>query len=80
MVDNDSLLLRSMMIKTGRPAFEGLEAERKGVLPWREAATVVDHHLVAGEHVPGLEVPHFEVTVGGSTDVLGAEVVFFVAL
>jgi hypothetical protein len=36
-IDDDSLLLRSVVVEAGRPALEGLEAEGEGVLPRGEA-------------------------------------------
>lgn len=80
MVDDDSLLLGSVVVEARRPAFEGLEAEGETILSGWETAAVVDHHLVAGEHVSGLEILHLEVSVGGGADVLRPEVSLVVFL
>lgn len=79
-IDDDSLLLRSVVVEAGRPSFEGLEAEGEAILSGWETAAVVDHHFVAGEHVPGLEVLHLVVSVGGCADVLRPEVALVVLL
>ena len=69
-VDDDSLLLLRFVLETGRPSLERLEAEGEGVLARREAIALIDHGLIFGEHVPGLEIPHPVVLVGRSLDVL----------
>lgn len=80
MIDNDSLLFRSVVDKAGRPSFEGLEAEGEAVLSWGETTTIKDHGLLSGEHVSGLVVFHFEVSVSRCTDVAGTVVVLVVLL
>lgn len=80
MIDDDSLLLGSVVVEAGGPAFEGLEAEGEAILSRWEATAVVDHHFVAGEHVPGLEVLHLVVSVRGGADVLRPEIAVVVLL
>lgn len=79
-VHNDSLLLLRFVLETGRPPLEGLEAEGEGVLARRETIALINHGLVFGEHVPGLEIPHPVVLVGRSLDVLWAVVIRTVVL
>ena len=74
-VDDDSLLLWSVVVKTGRPPLESLEAEGEGVLSRREAGALEDHGFLPGKHVPGLEVAHLKISVGGSANVLWSEIV-----
>ncbi len=80
MIDDDSLLLGSMMVETCRPSFEGLEAKGEAELSWWESTAVVDHHLVPSEHVPRLEVSHLEVPVSRCLNVLRTEVFVIVLL
>lgn len=75
MVDDDTFLLRSVVVETRWPAFEGLEAEGEGVLPWGKSCAVVDHGLLSGKHVPCFIVAHFVVAVAGSSNVLWPEVI-----
>lgn len=79
-VDDDSLLLLRFVLETGRPSLERLEAEGEGVLARREAIALIDHGLIFGEHVPGLEIPHPVVLVGRSLDVLWAMVIGTIVL
>lgn len=80
MVNDDTFLLWSAVVKAGRPSFKGFEAEGEAVLPWWEAAAVVDHGLLTREHVPGLEILHLKVPIGRGTDVARTMVFFGVSL
>ena len=78
MINDDTFLLRSVVVETSGPTLESFEAEGEGVLSWRETSTVVNHGLLSGKHVPCFIVAHLVVTVAGSSDVFWPEVVLIV--
>jgi hypothetical protein len=79
-VDNDALLLWSIVNEAGGPSFEGLEAEGEAVLTRGKATAIVDHGLLSGEHISRLEVPHFIVAVPRCPNVAWTVVVIIVFL
>ena len=80
MVDDDSFLLRGVIVKAGRPSFEGFERERKGILSWSKATAVEDHHLLLCKHVSCFKIFHLKISILGSSNVSRALIIIHIAL
>ena len=80
MVDDDSFLLRGVIVKAGRPSFEGFERKGERELPWRETTAVEDHRLLLSKHVSCLKIFHLKVSVLGSAYVLRTVIILRIAL
>lgn len=80
MIDDNSLLLRCVIIKRCGPPLKGLKTEWETVLSWWESGTIVYHCLLSREHISCLEIFHLEVTIGRSTDVTRTMIVLCVSL
>ena len=80
MVDDDSFLLRGVIVKAGRPSFEGFEREGKGILARGESSAIVNHHLLFSKHVSCFKILHFIVPILGCLDEPRTKVIFFIVL
>lgn len=64
MIGNHTFFGRSVVVEAGRPSFEAFEAEREGILPWRESTALVDHDFGSCKLVPGLIIGHSVISIG----------------
>jgi hypothetical protein len=80
MIDDNSLLLRCMIIEWCRPPLKSLKTERETVLSRWESRTIINHCLLSREHVSRLVIFHLEVTIGRSTNVTRTMIVLCVSL
>ena len=68
------------MAEASRPSFKCFETEWKGILAWLEPTALEDIHFVSGEHISGLKVLHFKISILRSPNVFGAMIVASILL